>query len=293
MSSFELFVVFAALIALIGLAAIAIDWVGRPLKTKRFIPRIYRFDDEIYHEEPMAGLAQGDPAAHYGQAGLPPVAPPPVGYGPGPYPVPAHPPVAAQPHLQPLEAPPASSAPAAPSVPATPVPAADVPQPSKPARPTVVATVHDTNPDINETGEPKRSTVSAKTTTSSSVFSDEISDDADDNPEQSRIATTEPVAAPTSWKPGDRLDARQNDRKPTTAIKAQRFWQTIAAALEPNSHFDDDSRSRMADGRAPRRRNPRTGANETAALVGLRAAASADEVRMYWPDDSVDPWSSS
>lgn len=269
MSSFELFIVFAALIALVALVAIAIDWVGRPLKTKRFIPRIYRFEDEIYHEEPMAGLAQVDPVAGYGTVG----AGPQVAQAPVPY---SHPPIAPY------------ATPGAPPTPDAPPKPPEVVPPSKPARPTVVATVHEEQAPLTDAlgSDPKP-------TRSSSVFSDEISDDADEDPEQSRIASTEPVAAPTSWQPGDPLDARQNDRKPTTALKAQRFWQTIAATLEADSHFDDAARSRMADGRAPRRRNPRTGSTETASLVGLRSAASADEVRMYWPDDSVDPWSAS
>ena len=233
-----------------------------------------------------------------------------VPYAPGPYPLPAHPPIAPHANLgaaPEAEPPPASSAPLAPPTPS------DVAQPSKPARPTVVATVHDddllTDEDLDSSDldsgdlvsrdlvsgdhdildvqhgeeQPTQQAKTPKRARSSSVFSDQISNDPDEDAEQSRIATTEPVAAPTSWQPGDRLDARQNDRKPTTAIKAQRFWQTIAAALDADSHFDDDARSRMADGRAPRRRNPRTGSTETAALVGLRSAASADEVRMYWP----------
>ena len=86
------------------------------------------------------------------------------------------------------------------------------------------------------------------------------------------------------------LDARVDDRKPTLAVKAERFWQTAARSMTI-SHFDDDDRARMGAGKAPRRHNPRTGQLETMQLVGLRQASQESAVRMRWPDDAVDPWS--
>ena len=46
MSTAEILIVFSALMALIALVTIGIDWIGKPLKHRRFIPHIYRFDDE-------------------------------------------------------------------------------------------------------------------------------------------------------------------------------------------------------------------------------------------------------
>ena len=46
MGTAEMMIVFSALMALIALVTIGIDWIGKPLKHRRFIPRIYRFDDE-------------------------------------------------------------------------------------------------------------------------------------------------------------------------------------------------------------------------------------------------------
>ncbi len=46
MGTAEILIVFSALMALIALVTIGIDWISKPLKNRRFIPRIYRFDDE-------------------------------------------------------------------------------------------------------------------------------------------------------------------------------------------------------------------------------------------------------
>ena len=96
MGTFELLIVFAALMAVISLVAIAIDWVGRPLKNRRFIPRIYRYEDEVAPDEAFdAPLA------------APVLAGPPVAMGPPVVMTPPQPPIS-QPPMAP---PPASMAP--------------------------------------------------------------------------------------------------------------------------------------------------------------------------------------
>ena len=94
MDTFELLIVFAALMAVISLVAIAIDWVGRPLKNRRFIPRIYRYDDEIspndaYELAPplvAAGppLAPGPAVSVAPPPGFAPPMAPPMGAGASP-----------------------------------------------------------------------------------------------------------------------------------------------------------------------------------------------------------------
>ena len=106
-----------------------------------------------------------------------------------------------------------------------------------------------------------------------------------------RIARTVTEAAAPVWLPNMPLDARVGDRKPTVAVKAERFWKAQAAHLGDHGHFDESERQRMAGGKPPRRRNPRTGDLEAMELVGLRAAADRSDVRMRWPGDSIDPWS--
>ncbi len=88
------------------------------------------------------------------------------------------------------------------------------------------------------------------------------------------------------------LDTSIDDRKPSLAAKAERFWITTAR-LFSSSHFDDEDLARMAAGKAPRRTNPRNGKTEAMQLTGLRRASTNTDVRMRWPDDSVDPWNAS
>ena len=66
-----------------------------------------------------------------------------------------------------------------------------------------------------------------------------------------------------------------------------------SAEAAHGSHFDADDIDRMASGKAPRRTNPRTGRTEAMQLTGLRQASVCEDVRMRWPDESVDPWSAS
>lgn len=276
MRTFELLIVFAALMAVIALVAIAIDWVGRPLRNRRFIPRIYRYEDEVQPDpalaNPMAATALGgQPAMHAPQS--PPLTAPPV----------MGPPVSMQPPV--VATIPAQLAPRA--------PAADA--------------VIEGHPDRIETRAPLHATpVEATQPTTRSAFSDSL-DDADPVIGEANgpgtptlggsrprgIAETIPVAAAESWHPGMPLDARAGERKATTAVKAERFWKAAAANIGSLTHFDNADQERMAEGKAPRRRNPRTGELESMELVGLRAASSRSDVRMKWPDDAVDPWSPS
>lgn len=258
MDTFELLIVFAALIAVIALVAIAIDWVGRPLKNRRFIPRIYRYDDEIVpeYESPMANVAvpQGVPAPV--AVAPPPVLPPPM----------HHPPVVATIPAELAPRPPAA-APAAPASAAAPV------VPAASASPTAAPVA-------------------------GSAFSGQIDDGETTLPNtrtgrSDGIAETVADAGVDTWMPGMPLDTRAGDSKPTMAVKAERFWRAIAANVSSPSHFDEADLARMHAGRAPTRRNPRTGETEAMELVGLRSASHRSDVRMMWPDPTVDPWSAS
>ena len=46
MTSPETFIAFAAIMIVIALIGAAIDWVGAPLRHRRFVPKAYRFPDE-------------------------------------------------------------------------------------------------------------------------------------------------------------------------------------------------------------------------------------------------------
>ena len=46
MSSDETFLAFAAIMLIIALIGVAIDWFGTPLRHRKFIPKAYKFPDE-------------------------------------------------------------------------------------------------------------------------------------------------------------------------------------------------------------------------------------------------------
>ncbi len=46
MQSSGLFIAFGAVMLVIALLAVGIDWLGKPLRHRRFVPKIYRFPDE-------------------------------------------------------------------------------------------------------------------------------------------------------------------------------------------------------------------------------------------------------
>lgn len=237
---------FGALMALIALVAVAIDWVGRPLRNRRFIPRIYRYSDELPAQMPTFDLPHpvAVPGA-YVDAQAPFAPPPDLGSVPA----------ALAPSAPPLHEPPNAS-PLAHTVPAA----------SAPPAPRLAAS-------------------------SASTFADSLESESTSIDGRDTIASTVPVESADEWHTGMALDSRVRDQSPTPAAKAERFWKSFAQRHGASSHFDAQTLALMADGKAPRRRNPRNGSIESVELVGLRAASDLGDVQMLWPDTSADPWS--
>lgn len=277
MGTAEIIIVFSALMALIALVTIGIDWIGKPLKHRRFIPRMYRFDDEKLPVDEY-----GNPIA----ADL--VDPNAVGPSPMPAPFPYVVPYPMNPGSAPT--PQAPLAPQATS--GEPNPTIVVPVQPAPRQVAQIDTV------IAASAPPSRSafTDSLTASDSSAGSSSDLGDDQAAFPGHSVIAGTTSasvaVIGDRAWTPGMALDMTVDDLKPSLAIKAERFWKAAAEATA-NSHFGQDDIDRMAAGKAPRRTNPRTGRPEAMQLTGLRQASTRDDVRMRWPEDAIDPWSSS
>jgi hypothetical protein len=265
MGTAEILIVFSALMALIALVTIGIDWIGKPLKHRRFIPRMYRFEDE---KLPVDAYGNTDFAPSLGAAPSPTAV-----SGP-----PFSPPMAAGPPY----APPLAAAPMAP------VPQIEarssVPRNQPPPR-----QVARLDPSVR----------------SNSAFSDSLQGTPDaPTPDENAFANAagHGVIAGTQdagqaqpavrWAPGHDLDMLSDGRKPTLAIKAERFWKTVGAETV-DSHFTEDDRARMRSGKAPRRTNPRTNRVEAMQLNGLRRASAAADVEMNWPDEAIDPWATS
>jgi len=270
MGTAEIIIVFSALMALIALVTVGIDWIGKPLKHRRFIPRMYRFEDE---KLPIDAYGHTDFGVPEPDLAVPPMAQP-----------------MPMPHVQPMPMPHVQPMPM-PHVQPPPVVVAQVPAPQMPrvglgASETVavpVAAAPTTGRSTSAFSDSLAAPEASKNTPPIDVQSSPM-------PQQSPVPRV--AAAPGAWAPGLALDTTINDRKPNLATKAQRFWMATAATLG-DSHFDSDDVQRMQAGKAPSRKNPRTGRTESMQLTGLRRAIQPDEVQMSWPEDSIDPWSTS
>ena len=311
MGTAEILIVFSALMALIALVTIGIDWLGKPLKNRRFIPRMYRFDDEKLPVDAYGNTTLTEPQSEPEPVPFVPafLAPTPPVHAPNYGPPMALPPHPGPPHTGPPLVDPAI-VPSTPGL-AEPNDATDVeelaasaelvPEPTPEVAP---AAAKRTQPAPRQVAE-----LAPEVAARRSAFSDTIaSDESAENPVVDGFTTTDtprwsaissktagpPIEVsevrPRSWTVGMALDATVNDTKPNLADKAERFWQTVGESMA-DSHFDDADLARMKAGKAPKRPNPRTGKDETMALTGLREASSTEEVRMRWPDESVDPWS--
>jgi len=275
MGTAEIFIVFSALMALIALVTIGIDWIGKPFKHRRFIARIYRFDDEKL------------PVDEYGHTTLDAPAPA-VRSAPPAY-VPPAPVVVAQ--VPGYMSPVASALHQAPETPAE-----QVPNPT--AQMTPVPTSF-SDPAPATTSEPSAFSSSLTNAPAEGVTAPRDTDEwrsiglVPAGSELGEDAPEDAAEGATSWQPGVPLDVSVGGSKPSLAVKAERFWKGTAAALEPISHFDSIEIERMSAGKAPRRTNPRTGRVESMQLTGLRQASELDQVRMRWPEESVDPWNPS
>ncbi len=281
MGTAEILIVFSALMALIALVTIGIDWIGKPLKHRRFIPRIYRFEDEKLPIDEYGHTQLTSPSSTPPNAGYPVGAYPTNAYAAGAFPANGHAPYMPAPTM------PAPTHPHAPAL--TPAPRSN---------PTVQAPVAAPHGPASPPGREQVRQPAASG--SPSAFSDSlVADVTPAHDPRSTIAgtATSGAVAPApdtgiAWHAGMALDTNVDDRKPSLAIKAERFWVTTAGSLA-GSHFDDENIARMASGKAPRRTNPRTGKTEAMQLTGLRQASTTEAVRMRWPDDAADPWAAS
>jgi hypothetical protein len=213
MSDPELFIAFGAICLVIALAAVAVDWVGKPLRHRKFVPKVYRYPDE---RRPRGSSVR--PTEWSDRAFVLPVAAPPPRPGIGA----------------------AADAPAA-----------------------LPGAVH---PGL-------------------SVFDQDFDDVDDDGPPTEAL---EPARS-RGWRPGDSVHhLDDNGEPPTAALVRERFWRNVAATAGA-AMFGADNVDRMAAGRGPRRRNPRTGQIETMRLPDVDSTGTSLPVPS-WPDDAVDPF---
>lgn len=109
--------------------------------------------------------------------------------------------------------------------------------------------------------------------------------------QQPLVHPDEATSEPGVWRPGDPLwtpTKRGSSPSPTTLRR--RFWQS-ASVLIPNVRwYGEENVDRMVQGKAPQRRNRRNGRIETMQLSGLKSAEDAASARPRWPGDEIDPF---
>jgi hypothetical protein len=256
MSSTEAFLAFGTVMLVVALLAVAIDWFGKPMRNRRFVPKIYRYPDE-----------RGPRRVHDRPAS--PSAPPPRP-GPGP--------------LAPFET---SAAPIPARTAAPPIPAIepllveshDSPYPDGPGGLGGKVAVRDEvdleTPDVTDPGR---------------LPPDEIPSDATQSVPIVDGAST-PAARGRGWSPGDSVyNLTAGGSEPVASTIRNRYWRNVAASPGA-SLFGAENVRRMAEGKAPQRHNPRTGKTETMRLGSVDYLANQGRTPVpHWPDSSVDPY---
>ncbi len=264
MDSPALFLAFGAVMLVVALLAVAVDWFGKPLRHRRFVPKIYRFPDERQPRHSQVRRTDWSDASLV----LPVVErsdvhlvryPDPGGPGTG-LPTPS-------PYLDPGP------------------PTAQVP---------VVDPEVDGLPSF-EAGDEGASALEGLVTVEDLEGTARRTVEAE--VEESRPeATTEDDDAPDAprragWETGQYVfNLTPDGRDPSTTTIRNRYWKNVAATPGA-SIFGADNMTRMRAGKAPQRLNHRTGKQETMRLPssGWDAEDGSTPVPA-WPATEVDPF---
>jgi hypothetical protein len=228
MSSSETFVAFGLVMLVVALLAVAIDWFGKPMKHRRFVPKMYRYPDERAPHRPPSGRTRQSVEADRARHGA-------VGARPDPM------------HLD---------------VPVlTPIESASVALPAP------------LPPDGDGPTAP---------------------DDAAVAVGEAAVAVSDhggPLDRRIGWSPGEYVfNLTADGSEPAPSTVRTRYWRNVAAS--PGSMiFGASNIERMRAGKAPQRRNPRTGRTEMMKLhaVTFEDTNGATPIPI-WPDDSIDPF---
>ncbi len=282
MDSPELFIAFGAVMLVIALLAVAIDWFGKPMRHRKFVPKIYRFPDE---RQPRRSKVR---ATEWSETSF--VLP------------------VAESQATPLRYPEQSHEPAE----IEPAPGQLLPADDHGGPPT--AQVPTIAPDAPVSDE--SDALGRIVTLEDHLAAQGIDADADTLGQGSReileedpgdgtfaVDLDEHVGAagradgPDSpshhpgWKPGDHVFKRTAaGAEPSAATVRSRYWKNVAAAGGA-SLFGTKNTRRMAEGKPPERFNPRTNKVEVMRLPATSLGdVGGDTPVPEWPAAEVDPF---
>lgn len=279
MDSPQLFLAFGAIMLIAALLGVAIDWFGKPLRHRRFFPKVYRFPEE---RQPRRSKVR---ATYWSDASFVlPVNDPEAAIEPFRYPEPGQPEV--------LDAPQPFGLVRDMGPPTAQVPVVDLDDvvfdldlsndiASSPG----LVTLEDTNPDHVEL-EPLDTAVSAPAANGTG------------NPESDAIAAEvadssggEAPDRTRGWRPGQYVfNLTPDGREPSPTTVRTRYWKNVAATAGAPV-FGDSNLDRMGVGKPPQRLNHRTGKLESMRLPSAHVGDDGGRTPVpEWPTTELDPF---
>lgn len=279
MDSPELFIAFGAVMLVIALLAVAIDWFGKPMRHRKFVPKIYRFPDERQPRRSKVRATEwsdtsfvlpvaespATPLLRYPDS---PQEPSGIDAGPGQLlPADDHgPPTAQVPTIAPAP------------------PVAD-----ESDRPGGIVTLEDhlaaqvADADTEDEGGSSAEIHDGAPGDATS------SDDLDDPGAPDSADGSDAASRTRGWKPGDHVfNLTARGAEPSATTVRSRYWKNVAAAGGA-SLFGSTNTERMAEGKPPERFNPRTKKVEA---MHLPTTSIGDTPVPEWPAAEIDPFAS-
>lgn len=327
MSSPETYIAFAAIMLVIALLAVAIDWFGKPMRHRKFVPKIYRFPDERTPKRTRQQVTPWSDAAlvlPVSEGTLEPARPAAV-----PFEVSAYPAVSDAAMLPVMAtAPPAALGAETPRTTPLYLDEAASPYPDEAASPYPdevglrsqeafspypdeadagidlgVAPEHtdleepassasEAGAPVNEIGE-----IGAVAPGAVSVFADVDTDPIpaptpeSDASEPIDAADRQPSGRANGWQPGDYVfNLTGEGREPSPSTVRTRYWKNVAATAGA-AIFGASNMDRLVRGKPPQRRNPRTGKTESMHLPTVGYHDNDGEIPVpAWPTTEIDPF---
>ena len=255
MTSPETFIAFAAIMIVIALIGAAIDWVGAPLRHRRFVPKAYRFPDErLFRNESLNNpdihaSTSSSGSIYFKEETLP---------------------IESEERFQSGNG----------------IEVLTLETPIKEGATDGTTAELGVDP-LQHRGD--KASVEIEQEKIASIVQDEIK-----LPLQEGVTSPkrhEGTLRLRGWKPGGYIyNLTQDGREPSPATVKTRYWKNVGAA-SGSAIFGGHNIERMKDGKPPQRRNFKSGKMETMRISPKSFEESEGEIPIpYWPSNAVDPF---
>ena len=258
MTSPETFIAFTAIMIVIALIGAAIDWVGAPLRHRRFVPKAYRFPDErLFRNESLNNpdihtSTSSSGSIYFKEETLS---------------------IESEENFQPGNS----------------IEVLTLEPPIKEGTTDGTSAELGLDP-LQHRGD--KASAELEQEKNSKIVQDEIK-----LPLQEGLTPPkrhEGTLRLRGWKPGGYIyNLTQDGREPSPATVKTRYWKNVGAA-SGSAIFGGHNIERMKDGKPPQRRNFKSGKMETMRISPKSFEESEGEIPIpYWPSNAVDPFGNS